>query len=29
GLLTLLVWNWLHSYGQPELEILKLLKQES
>ncbi|MBE9184114.1 energy-coupling factor ABC transporter permease [Microcoleus sp. LEGE 07076] len=29
GLLTVLVWNWLHSYGQPELEILKLLKQES
>jgi cobalt/nickel transport system permease protein len=29
GLLTLLVWNWLHSYGKPELEILKLLKQES
>lgn len=29
GLLTVLVWNWLQSYGQPELETLKLLKQES
>ena len=29
GLLTLLVWNWLHSYGKPELETLKLLRQES
>jgi cobalt/nickel transport system permease protein len=30
GLLTVLVWNWLHSYGQQELETLKLLmRQES
>lgn len=29
GLLTVLVWNWLQSYGQPELATLKLLKQES
>jgi len=29
GLLTVLVWNWLQSYGQPELETLKLLKQEA
>ena len=29
GLLTVLVWNWLHSYGKPELETLKLLRQES
>ena len=29
GLLTVLVWNWLQSYGQPELETLKLLRQES
>ena len=29
GLLTVLVWNWLQSYGQQELETLKLLKQES
>lgn len=28
GLLTVLVWNWLQSYGQPELETLKLLRQE-
>lgn len=29
GLLTVLIWNWLHSYGRQELETLKLLKQES
>lgn len=29
GLLTVLVWNWLQSSGQAELETLKLLKQES
>ena len=29
GLLTLLVWNWLQSYGQPELKILRLLHQEA
>ncbi|MBD2019995.1 energy-coupling factor ABC transporter permease [Leptolyngbya sp. FACHB-36] len=29
GLLTVLVWNWLQSYGRQELETLKLLKQES
>ncbi|MBW4691223.1 MAG: energy-coupling factor ABC transporter permease [Lyngbya sp. HA4199-MV5] len=28
GLLTVLVWNWLQSYGQQELQTLKLLKQE-
>lgn len=29
GLLTVLVWNWLQSYGREELETLKLLKQEN
>lgn len=29
GLLTVLVWNWLQSYGQPELKTLRLLHQES
>lgn len=29
GLLTVLVWNWLQSYGSEELETLKLLKQEN
>lgn len=29
GLLTVLVWNWLQSYGQEELQTLKALKQES
>jgi len=29
GLLTVLVWNWLQSYGQQELETLKLLKQKN
>ncbi len=29
GLLTVLVWNWLQSFGQQELKTLKLLKQES
>lgn len=29
GLLTVLVWNWLQSYGREELETLKLLKQET
>lgn len=28
GLLTVLVWNWLQSYGREDLETLKLLKQE-
>ncbi len=28
GLLTVLVWNWLQSYGSQDLETLKLLKQE-
>lgn len=28
GLLTVLVWNWLESYGRQDLETLKLLKQE-
>lgn len=28
GLLTVLVWNWLQTYGQQELEILKQLKLE-
>ncbi len=26
GLLTVLVWNWLQSYGQQELQLLKALK---
>ncbi len=29
GLLTVLVWNWLQSYGRQELETLKVLKQEN
>jgi cobalt/nickel transport system permease protein len=30
GLLTVLVWNWLHRYGQQELKTLKLItRQES
>lgn len=29
GLLTVLVWNWLQSYGREELETLKVLKQEN
>jgi cobalt/nickel transport system permease protein len=29
GLLTVLVWNWLQNYGKQELDLLKLLKQES
>lgn len=29
GLLTVLVWNWLQSYGRQELETLKIIKQES
>jgi cobalt/nickel transport system permease protein len=29
GLLTVLVWNWLESYGRQDLETLKLLKQEN
>ncbi|MDX2099938.1 MAG: energy-coupling factor ABC transporter permease [Leptolyngbyaceae cyanobacterium bins.59] len=29
GLLTVLVWGWLHKYGQHELQTLKLLEQES
>ncbi|GAP94969.1 energy-coupling factor ABC transporter permease [Leptolyngbya sp. NIES-2104] len=28
GLLTVLVWNWLQSYGREDLETLNLLKQE-
>lgn len=28
GLLTVLVWNWLQTYGQQELETLKRLKPE-
>lgn len=28
GLLTVLVWNWLQSYGREELDTLKLLKQD-
>lgn len=28
GLLTVLVWNWLQTYGRQDLETLKLLKQE-
>ncbi len=28
GLLTVLVWNWLQSYGRQDLETLKLLKHE-
>ncbi|PSB08395.1 cobalamin biosynthesis protein CbiM [filamentous cyanobacterium CCP2] len=28
GLLTVLVWNWLQSYGHRELNVLKLIKQE-
>lgn len=29
GLLTVLVWNWLRSYGQEELEVLQLIKPEA
>jgi cobalt/nickel transport system permease protein len=29
GLLTLLVWNWLQSYGKHELQTLHLLQQAS
>ncbi len=28
GLLTVLVWNWLQSYGREELETLKVLRQD-
>jgi cobalt/nickel transport system permease protein len=28
GFLTLLVWNWLSSYGREELQMLQLIKQE-
>jgi cobalt/nickel transport system permease protein len=28
GLLTVLVWNWLSSYGRQELEMLNLIKTE-
>jgi len=28
GLLTVLVWNWLSSYGREELQMLQLIKQE-
>jgi cobalt/nickel transport system permease protein len=27
GLLTVLVWNWLHTYNRADLETLKLIKQ--
>ena len=29
GLLTVLVWNWLSSYGSQELETLKLINQDN
>ena len=29
GLLTVLVWNWLQSYGRQELETLKLIRKEA
>jgi cobalt/nickel transport system permease protein len=29
GLLTVLVWNWLQTYGKPEMDLLKLLNQEA
>jgi cobalt/nickel transport system permease protein len=29
GLLTLLVWNWLHQHGKQELQTLKLINQEN
>ncbi len=29
GLLTVLVWNWLQAYGQPELKLLQLIRQEN
>jgi cobalt/nickel transport system permease protein len=29
GLLTLLVWNWLQTYGKPELAILESIQQKS
>ncbi len=29
GLLTVLVWNWLQKHGQQELQMLKVLGQES
>ena len=29
GLLTVLVWNWLQAYGQPELKTLRLIRQDS
>lgn len=29
GLLTVLVWNWLQTYGRPELQTLHLLHQDS
>jgi cobalt/nickel transport system permease protein len=28
GLLTVLVWNWLQTYGKPELTILQLIQQD-
>ena len=28
GLLTVLVWNWLQAYGQPELQALQLIPQD-
>jgi cobalt/nickel transport system permease protein len=29
GLLTVLVWNWLQAYARPDLETLRVLKQEA
>ena len=29
GFLTVLVWNWLSSYGRQELEMLNLIKVDS
>lgn len=29
GLLTVLVWNWLHSYSREELELLRLIRKEA
>jgi cobalt/nickel transport system permease protein len=29
GLLTVLVWNWLQTYGKPELTTLQRIQQES
>jgi cobalt/nickel transport system permease protein len=29
GLLTVLVWNWLQTYGKPELAILQSIQQDN